>query len=114
LARHANDPVAQAFIHDSTFFQYALLAMRYVQWLNLIWLLPLVLWWQKRRTSGSSTKLVGVCLLSLTIVSSKASEADHLYSDACEFLPKVACERETKTEATAIMKMAGQSPKKPL
>lgn len=101
LARHANDGVAEAFIHDSTFFQYALLAMRYVQWLNLIWLLPLVLWWQKRRATGSSTKLVGMCLLSLTIFSGKASEADLLYSEACEFLAKVSFERETRTEATA-------------
>ena len=105
LARHANDTVAEAFIHGSTFFQYALLAMRYVQWLNLIWLLPLVLWWHKKRTKVSSTKLVGVCLLSLTIVSGKASEVDLLYSDACEFLPKVAFKRETKTEASASMKM---------
>ena len=54
LAQHANDTVAEAFIQDSTFFQFALAAMRYVQWLNLIGLLPLVLWWWKRRTTALS------------------------------------------------------------
>jgi RNA polymerase sigma factor (sigma-70 family) len=52
-ARHGNDALAEAFIQDSTFFQFALAAMRYVAWLNLLWLLPLILWLQKgaRRVS---------------------------------------------------------------
>lgn len=58
-ARHANNAVAEAFIQDSLFFQCARLAMRYAQWLNLLWLLPLVLWQQKwritaRQLSGTS------------------------------------------------------------
>ena len=52
-ARHGNDAIAEAFIQDSTFFQFTLAAMRYVSWLNLLWLLPLILWLQKgaRRAS---------------------------------------------------------------
>jgi hypothetical protein len=55
-AQHANDAIAETFIQDSGFFQFALVAMRYVQWLNLLWLLPLVLWLQKRRTMPSATR----------------------------------------------------------
>jgi len=52
-ARHGNDALAEAFIQDSTFFQFALAAKRYAAWLNLLWLLPLILWLQKgaRRVS---------------------------------------------------------------
>jgi hypothetical protein len=50
LARHANDAAAEAFFTNSAFFRTAQVAMRYVVWLNLIWLFPLLLWlWSKRK-----------------------------------------------------------------
>jgi RNA polymerase sigma factor (sigma-70 family) len=49
LARHANDAAAEAFIRDTPFFQNALAAMGYAQWLSLLWLLPAALWWWQRR-----------------------------------------------------------------
>jgi RNA polymerase sigma factor (sigma-70 family) len=61
-ARHANDALAEAFIQDSAFFQCALAAMRYVPWLNLLCLLPLVLWLRKRRTMRSLMMLISACL----------------------------------------------------
>jgi hypothetical protein len=56
LARHANDAVAQTFFQDSAFFQTALVAMRHVQWLNLIWVLPLVLWWRAIKRARPSSR----------------------------------------------------------
>jgi hypothetical protein len=58
LARHANDAAAETFIRNSTFFQNALVVMRYAYWMNLVWLLPLALWWRtvraRRRKEGGS------------------------------------------------------------
>lgn len=65
LAEHTNDAIVEAFIQDSTFFQFALAAMRYVQWLNLLWLLPLILWLRNRRTMRATTMLIVACLSSL-------------------------------------------------
>lgn len=48
-ARHANDAAAEIFIGDTPFFQNTLAVMRYGQWLNLLWLLPIALWWWQRK-----------------------------------------------------------------
>jgi RNA polymerase sigma factor (sigma-70 family) len=48
LARHANDAAAEAFFTNSSFFRTVGAAMPYAGWLNLICLLPLVLWWRWR------------------------------------------------------------------
>jgi hypothetical protein len=50
LARHANDAAAAAFFQNSAFFRNALAVMRHAHWLNLIWFLPLVLWWRVVKT----------------------------------------------------------------
>ncbi|MGA2176794.1 MAG: sigma-70 family RNA polymerase sigma factor [Verrucomicrobiota bacterium] len=49
LARHANDAAARAFFANSAFFQTVQAASRYAAWLNLIYLLPLVLWWWSKK-----------------------------------------------------------------
>ncbi len=67
-ARDANGVAARSFIESSFFFAYALAAVRYLPWLNLMWLFPFVLWWHKRRVARS-TMLVGAGLLSLTVLS---------------------------------------------
>ena len=46
IARHANDAAAVAFFRNDPFFQTALVVMCHAPWLNLIWFLPLVLWWR--------------------------------------------------------------------
>jgi hypothetical protein len=46
IARHANDAAAVAFFQNSGFFQIAPVVMCHARWLNLIWFLPLVLWWR--------------------------------------------------------------------
>lgn len=52
LAPHANDAAAQAFFAGSSFFRIVQGATRYADWLNLMWLLPLVLWlWNKKNTA---------------------------------------------------------------
>ena len=56
FAEHANDAAARSFIEDSAFFKGALVAMRYVQWLNLMWLFPLVLWLLKSRKRALGIK----------------------------------------------------------
>lgn len=50
LAQHANDPVAQTFFQNSAFFRIALAVMRHAHWLNLVWFLPLILWWRVVKT----------------------------------------------------------------
>jgi RNA polymerase sigma factor (sigma-70 family) len=49
MAGHANDAAARAFFKNSSFYQNAQVTMRYLNWLNLVWLLPLVLWWRVRK-----------------------------------------------------------------
>ncbi len=56
LARHANDAAAAEFFDRSIFFQYALASMQYAVWLNVLWLLPLVLLWRKRRQQRGGTR----------------------------------------------------------
>jgi RNA polymerase sigma factor (sigma-70 family) len=52
LARHGNDAAAEAFFASSGFFQLVRGAMRYADWLNLMWLFPCVLWlWNKKKVS---------------------------------------------------------------
>ena len=60
LGRHANDAAAQTFFQNSTFHQVTLVVLRHCQWLTLIWLLPLVLWWRvvrNRRPRQDSARL---------------------------------------------------------
>ncbi len=49
LAPHANDAAAGAFFTNSGFFRTVQVAVRYVGWLNLIFLFPLVLWWRHKK-----------------------------------------------------------------
>jgi len=49
LARHANDAAAEAFFANSGFSRTVQVAIRYVGWLNLIFLFPLVLWWRQKK-----------------------------------------------------------------
>ncbi len=56
LARHANDAVAEAFFKNSGFFQKTSVMMRYACWLNLFFLLPLVLWQWSRKQQRRVTK----------------------------------------------------------
>ena len=49
LAQHANDAVAEAFFKQSDFFRNAQAVLRHSQWLYLLFLVPLALWWRSRR-----------------------------------------------------------------
>jgi RNA polymerase sigma factor (sigma-70 family) len=51
LAPHANDAAAEAFFANSGYFQMVQEAMRYVGWVNVVWLFPLLAWWgHKKKT----------------------------------------------------------------
>jgi hypothetical protein len=57
LAPHANDAAAQAFFANSVFFRSVQAVLPYACWLNLIWLLPLVLWlWSKKKPAQTGCK----------------------------------------------------------
>jgi hypothetical protein len=45
-AAQANNDAAQLFIQASPFFHNAQMVARHLTWLNLIWVLPLILWWR--------------------------------------------------------------------
>jgi hypothetical protein len=49
LARHANNDTATAFTQNSAFFHNAQIVMRHAYWINLVCLLPLILWWRTVR-----------------------------------------------------------------
>jgi len=52
LARHANDADAQVFFANTGFFRTVQTALGYAGWLNLIWLLPLALWWRQKKINN--------------------------------------------------------------
>jgi RNA polymerase sigma factor (sigma-70 family) len=45
-AAQANNEIAAQAMQSSPFFRYAPLAFRYLVWLNLLWIVPLLVWWQ--------------------------------------------------------------------
>jgi hypothetical protein len=57
-------------------------------------------------------QLLRAGLLSLAALSAEAEEADDLFTDAVRHLATASFERETTTEVTATLKMAGQNPMK--
>ena len=54
-AGNFNDATAGAFANGSVFFRWGQVALRYLYWINLLWVVPLLLWWRvgKRRSAGS-------------------------------------------------------------
>jgi len=45
-AAQANNELAWRFIRPITFFRYGEIAMRHLFWLNLIWVIPMIVWWR--------------------------------------------------------------------
>ncbi|MCU0786330.1 MAG: sigma-70 family RNA polymerase sigma factor [Verrucomicrobia bacterium] len=45
-AAQANNAAAQAYIQASPFFQNARAILQHMIWLNLLWVVPLIAWWQ--------------------------------------------------------------------
>jgi RNA polymerase sigma factor (sigma-70 family) len=52
-ALQSNNEIAAQFIHSNLFFKYGEVTLRYFAWVNLLWFVPMLLWWRvvKRRTS---------------------------------------------------------------
>ena len=46
LASQANNAAARASIQPNLFFHYAPIALRYLVWLNLIWIINMLAWWR--------------------------------------------------------------------
>ena len=45
-AGQANNAAAQSYLQPNLFFQKAPYALRYLAWLNLLWVVPLLAWWR--------------------------------------------------------------------
>jgi hypothetical protein len=45
-ALQANNDAAQSYFHSNQFFQHARLAVRYLAWLNLLWVIPMLVRWR--------------------------------------------------------------------
>jgi RNA polymerase sigma factor (sigma-70 family) len=45
-AVQANNAAAQAYIQAQPFFQYAQIVIHYLPWINVIWLVPMLMWWR--------------------------------------------------------------------
>jgi RNA polymerase sigma factor (sigma-70 family) len=54
-AAHFNDAPAQAFAKTQLFFRWGEVALHHLYWLNLLWVVPLTIWWrvEKRHHSGN-------------------------------------------------------------
>ena len=52
-AAQANNEVAAAFVRRSWFFQNAQAVFPYLAWLNLIWVIPMLLWWRAVRRAST-------------------------------------------------------------
>jgi hypothetical protein len=48
-AAQANNQIAGQAIWSKAFFQNAQIVLRHLAWLNLLWLVPLILWWRTVR-----------------------------------------------------------------
>ncbi len=57
LAPHANDAAAAVFFNSSPFFQDVQAMLRYSNWLYLLWLYPLVVWWAIIRKKKQAKKI---------------------------------------------------------
>jgi RNA polymerase sigma factor (sigma-70 family) len=59
-AAQANNEIAARFMQLNPFFQHAPIALRYLAWLNLLWIIPMLVWWRvvscsrRRREQGNS------------------------------------------------------------
>jgi hypothetical protein len=45
-AAQANNAIARQFIGTNLFFQNAPIILRYLAWLNLLWVIPMLAWWR--------------------------------------------------------------------
>ena len=50
-ALQANNELANRFMRVSPFFQNAQVFIRYFPWINLLWVLPMLLWWRAARAA---------------------------------------------------------------
>jgi len=50
-AGHFNDAAAQAFAENTPFFRWSWVILRHLYWINLVWVIPMIVWWrvEKRR-----------------------------------------------------------------
>ncbi len=46
LAAQANNIAAETYVNSSGFFHYVTSLSRYAGWVNLLWVLPMLLWWR--------------------------------------------------------------------
>jgi RNA polymerase sigma factor (sigma-70 family) len=56
-AAKANNEIAAQFFRSNLFFRGAQIVYRYYYWLNLIWVLPAIVWWRINVRRGSQGKL---------------------------------------------------------
>ncbi len=53
-AHQANNEIARHFIQSLAFFRAAEVLMRYMVWMQLLWVVPMVLWWRVIRRARSN------------------------------------------------------------
>ncbi len=52
-AAQANDEIATQFFQTASFFKTAVAVSRYIGWLNLLWIVPLIAWWRALKQHAS-------------------------------------------------------------
>jgi len=56
-AAKANNEIASQFFQSNLFFRGAQIVYRYYYWLNLIWVMPAMVWWRMNVRRGSEGKV---------------------------------------------------------
>jgi RNA polymerase sigma factor (sigma-70 family) len=56
-ATHANEQIAQSYRESNLFFRASTVAVRYLAWLNLLWVFPMIFWW---RTTAKAARRAAV------------------------------------------------------
>jgi RNA polymerase sigma factor (sigma-70 family) len=58
-AAQAGNAAAEAYVNSSGFFQSATWLTRYAAWLNILWVLPMLLWWRLAARSKRGPAAIG-------------------------------------------------------
>lgn len=88
-AAQASNIAAESYINSSGFFHYVTSLSRYAGWLNLFWVLPMLLWWRmaaRRTRSHVPAALLTVALLFPLNQSAKAQSSTNATAERFDSL----------------------------
>jgi hypothetical protein len=88
-AADANTASASAYVHSSPFFQGGFAFCRYACLLNLLWVVPMILWWRiaaRARRRTVPVALLAAATLFLSLHSTRAQPSTNIVADRFDYL----------------------------